>query len=47
MEVIRWGSPQFSCWGEWITPYVDKASGAYLWDVDGKKYVLIIVWRSV
>ncbi|MCK7506380.1 MAG: aminotransferase class III-fold pyridoxal phosphate-dependent enzyme [Desulfobacterales bacterium] len=22
-----------------ITPYVEKAKGAYLWDVDGKKYI--------
>ena len=29
----------FRYWGEGITPYVDKAKGAYLWDVDGKKYI--------
>ena len=27
----------FRFWGEGITPYVEKAKGAYLWDVDGKK----------
>jgi glutamate-1-semialdehyde 2,1-aminomutase len=29
----------FRYWGEEITPYVDRAKGAYLWDVDGKKYI--------
>nr|MBP8165065.1 aminotransferase class III-fold pyridoxal phosphate-dependent enzyme [Anaerolineales bacterium] len=29
----------FRYWGEGITPYVDKAKGGYLWDVDGKKYI--------
>ncbi len=29
----------FRYWGEGITPYVDKAKGAYLWDVDGRKYI--------
>jgi glutamate-1-semialdehyde aminotransferase len=29
----------FRYWGEGITPYVEKAKGAYLWDVDGKKYI--------
>jgi glutamate-1-semialdehyde 2,1-aminomutase len=29
----------FRFWGEDITPYVDKAKGAYLWDVDGNKYI--------
>jgi glutamate-1-semialdehyde 2,1-aminomutase len=29
----------FRFWGDEITPYVDKAKGAYLWDVDGKKYI--------
>ena len=29
----------FRFWGEGITPYVEKAKGAYLWDVDGKKYI--------
>src|SRR5216684_6385173 len=29
----------FRYWGEGITPYVQKAKGAHLWDVDGKKYI--------
>ena len=29
----------FRFWGDGITPYVYKAKGAYLWDVDGKKYI--------
>lgn len=29
----------FRFWGEGITPYVEKAKGGYLWDVDGKKYI--------
>src|SRR5512142_1987445 len=29
----------FRFWGDGITPYVQKAKGAYLWDVDGKKYI--------
>jgi glutamate-1-semialdehyde 2,1-aminomutase len=29
----------FRFWGEDITPYVQKAKGSYLWDVDGKKYI--------
>jgi glutamate-1-semialdehyde 2,1-aminomutase len=29
----------FRYWGEGITPYVQKAKGAYLWDVDGRKYI--------
>ena len=29
----------FRYWGDGITPYVDKAKGAYLWDVDGVKYI--------
>ncbi len=29
----------FRYWGEGITPYVERAKGAYLWDVDGKKYI--------
>ena len=29
----------FRYWGEGITPYVDKAKGAYLWDIDGRKYI--------
>jgi glutamate-1-semialdehyde 2,1-aminomutase len=29
----------FRFWGIDITPYVDKAKGAYLWDVDGNRYI--------
>src|SRR5512139_92645 len=29
----------FRFWGDGITPYVEKAKGSYLWDVDGKKYI--------
>jgi len=29
----------FRFWGEAETLYLDKAKGAYLWDVDGKKYI--------
>jgi len=40
MDVIPLGvNSNFRFWGDGITPYVDKAKGAYLWDVDGKKYI--------
>ena len=29
----------FRYWGEGITPYVQRAQGAYLWDVDGNRYI--------
>jgi glutamate-1-semialdehyde 2,1-aminomutase len=29
----------FRFWGEGITPYMQKAKGAYLWDADGNKYI--------
>jgi glutamate-1-semialdehyde 2,1-aminomutase len=29
----------FRYWGEKITPYMEKAKGSYLWDVDGNKYI--------
>jgi glutamate-1-semialdehyde 2,1-aminomutase len=29
----------FRYWGDGITPYVQKAQGAYLWDVDGNRYI--------
>jgi glutamate-1-semialdehyde 2,1-aminomutase len=39
-EVLPLGvNSNFRYWGEGITPYVDKGKGAYLWDVDGKKYI--------
>ncbi len=28
----------FRYWGEGLTPYVDKAKGGYLWDVDGRRF---------
>src|SRR5687767_15017321 len=39
-EVIPLGvNSNFRYWGDEITPYVQKAKGAYLWDVDGRKYI--------
>lgn len=39
-DVIPLGvNSNFRYWGEGITPYMDKAKGAYLWDVDGQKYI--------
>jgi glutamate-1-semialdehyde 2,1-aminomutase len=39
-KVIPLGvNSNFRFWGDGITPYVDKAKGAYLWDVDGKRYI--------
>jgi glutamate-1-semialdehyde 2,1-aminomutase len=29
----------FRFWGDMNTPYVEKAKGSYLWDVDGNKYI--------
>ena len=29
----------FRFWGDGVTPYVEKAKGSHLWDVDGKKYI--------
>lgn len=29
----------FRYWGDGITPYMDRAKGAYLWDVDGNQYI--------
>jgi glutamate-1-semialdehyde 2,1-aminomutase len=29
----------FRYWGDDITPYVEKAKGAYLWDVDGNRFI--------
>jgi glutamate-1-semialdehyde 2,1-aminomutase len=29
----------FRYWGDGITPYLKKAKGAYLWDVDGNRYI--------
>jgi len=39
-QVIPLGvNSNFRYWGEEITPYVERAKGAYLWDVDGKQYI--------
>ena len=39
-KVIPLGvNSNFRYWGEGITPYVEKGQGAYLWDVDGKRYI--------
>ncbi|GAB4468752.1 MAG: glutamate-1-semialdehyde 2,1-aminomutase [Anaerolineales bacterium] len=29
----------FRYWGDEITPYMDRAQGCYLWDVDGNQYI--------
>ncbi len=29
----------FRYWGDGITPYVDRAKGAHLWDVDDRRYI--------
>ena len=29
----------FRYWGEGLTPYVERAQGAYLWDVDGRRFI--------
>ncbi len=29
----------FRYWGEGLTPYVDHAKGAHLWDVDGRRFI--------
>jgi len=39
-DVIPLGvNSNFRYWGDGTTPYMDKAKGAYLWDVDGQKYI--------
>jgi len=39
-KVIPLGvNSNFRYWGDGITPYVEKAKGAYLWDVDGNRYI--------
>ena len=39
-KVIPLGvNSNFRYWGEGITPYVERGKGAYLWDVDGKRYI--------
>lgn len=29
----------FRYWGDGLTPYVSRAKGAYLWDVDGRRFI--------
>ncbi|MBI5295791.1 MAG: aspartate aminotransferase family protein [Chloroflexi bacterium] len=39
-KVIPLGvNSNFRYWGEGITPYVERGKGAYMWDVDGKRYI--------
>ncbi len=39
-KVIPLGvNSNFRYWGDGITPYVERGKGAYLWDVDGKRYI--------
>ena len=40
LDVLPLGvNSNFRFWGEGATLYMDKAKGAYLWDVDGKRYI--------
>lgn len=40
MQVMPLGvNSNFRYWGDGITPYVAKAKGGYLWDVDGNRYI--------
>jgi len=40
MELIPLGvNSNFRYWGEGETPYVNKAKGGYLWDVDGNRFI--------
>lgn len=40
MELIPLGvNSNFRYWGEGETPYVKKAKGGYLWDVDGNRFI--------
>ena len=39
-EVLPLGvNSNFRYWGDEKTPYVERAKGAYLWDVDGQRYI--------
>ncbi|MBN2146922.1 MAG: aspartate aminotransferase family protein [Anaerolineales bacterium] len=39
-EIMPLGvNSNFRYWGDGITPYMQKAQGAYLWDVDGNRYI--------
>lgn len=40
LQVMPLGvNSNFRYWGIGITPYVDRGKGAYLWDVDGRRYI--------
>ena len=40
MDYIPLGvNSNFRYWGDGITPYVSKAKGGYLWDVDGNRFI--------
>ena len=40
LQVLPLGvNSNFRYWGEGITPYVQKAKGAHLWDADGNRYI--------
>jgi len=40
MKVLPLGvNSNFRYWGDGITPYMQKAKGAYLWDADGNRYI--------
>jgi len=39
-KVIPLGvNSNFRYWGEGVTPYVQRAKGSHLWDVDGREYI--------
>jgi glutamate-1-semialdehyde 2,1-aminomutase len=40
MKVLPLGvNSNFRFWGKAVTPYMDKAKGSYLWDLDGNRYI--------
>lgn len=39
-EIVPLGvNSNFRYWGQGMTPYVDRAKGGHLWDVDGRRYI--------
>jgi glutamate-1-semialdehyde 2,1-aminomutase len=39
-DVVPLGvNSNFRYWGQGMTPYVDRAKGSHLWDVDGRQYI--------
>jgi glutamate-1-semialdehyde 2,1-aminomutase len=39
-DVVPLGvNSNFRFWGQGMTPYVDRAKGSHLWDVDGREYI--------